>query len=93
VAKKDGKTWDKSLSRTCMSCHTNRMQFCNECHTYVDVDPDCWDCHVEPEKALEGEAAAPSPSAGRLPSARPQGKHRMPKPPPMDPRRLQKGRQ
>ncbi len=103
VAKKDGKSWDRSLSRTCMSCHTNRMQFCNECHTYVDVEPDCWDCHVEPEKALEEEVApAPKPTerlpAARPPARRPQGfappgGHRVPKPPPMDPRRLQKGRQ
>ncbi|MFC1678988.1 sulfate reduction electron transfer complex DsrMKJOP subunit DsrJ [Elusimicrobiota bacterium] len=47
----DGREFDKSLSRTCMKCHTNRKEFCTECHDYAGVTPYCWDCHVEPEAA------------------------------------------
>jgi hypothetical protein len=45
----DGRKWDKSLSRTCLGCHGNRQQFCDECHNYLGVDLSCWDCHVAPE--------------------------------------------
>ncbi|MFH1726528.1 MAG: sulfate reduction electron transfer complex DsrMKJOP subunit DsrJ [Elusimicrobiota bacterium] len=45
----DGKKYDKSLSRTCMSCHTSRKDFCLRCHEYAGVTPYCWDCHVEPK--------------------------------------------
>jgi hypothetical protein len=44
----DGKEYDKSLSRTCMSCHYNKSEFCDRCHDYAGVKPYCWDCHVEP---------------------------------------------
>jgi hypothetical protein len=44
----DGKQYDKSLSRTCMSCHHNKAEFCDACHDYAAVKPYCWDCHVEP---------------------------------------------
>jgi hypothetical protein len=46
----DGKEYDKSLSRTCMSCHSNKAEFCDRCHDYTAVDPYCWDCHVEPRE-------------------------------------------
>lgn len=47
-----GKTYEKSLTRTCMSaaCHANRATFCDKCHTYADVTPYCWDCHVTPDQ-------------------------------------------
>ena len=45
---RDGRRYYKSLSNTCMSCHTDKERFCNECHDYVGVTPYCWDCHVEP---------------------------------------------
>ncbi|MBM3132582.1 MAG: menaquinol oxidoreductase, partial [Chloroflexi bacterium] len=39
-------TFDKSLTDTCLEqCHTNKAEFCDECHSYVAVQPDCWDCH------------------------------------------------
>jgi len=44
----DGKEYDKSLSRTCMNCHSNKTEFCDRCHDYTSVSPYCWDCHVEP---------------------------------------------
>lgn len=45
-----GKEYEMSLTRTCMDCHTDRESFCDRCHNYVDVQPYCWDCHVEPER-------------------------------------------
>jgi hypothetical protein len=52
VSTRDGRTYDMSLSRTCMEqCHTNKSQFCDRCHTYLAVSPYCWDCHVEPKEA------------------------------------------
>ncbi|MEW6203042.1 MAG: sulfate reduction electron transfer complex DsrMKJOP subunit DsrJ [bacterium] len=45
-----GKTYEMSLTKTCMKCHNNREKFCDRCHTYADVDPYCWDCHLEPEE-------------------------------------------
>lgn len=44
----DGKTYEMSLSNTCMNCHSNKADFCDECHNYVGVNPYCWDCHIEP---------------------------------------------
>jgi hypothetical protein len=46
-----GRTFDKSLSRTCMDCHSNKAEFCDRCHDYLAVSPYCWDCHVEPREA------------------------------------------
>ena len=45
---RDGKKFDMSLSNTCMNCHSNKSQFCDQCHNYMKVDPYCWDCHIEP---------------------------------------------
>ena len=41
------KKYDMSLTGTCMSCHSNRETFCQRCHDYADVQPTCWQCHVE----------------------------------------------
>lgn len=62
----DGKEYEKSLSKGCMSCHTSRTKFCYECHKYANVqslrrlqEPTrhrtiegirCWGCHVAPEE-------------------------------------------
>jgi len=51
VSSSNGKTFDMSLSRTCMDCHSNKAEFCDACHTYLAVSPYCWDCHVEPKGA------------------------------------------
>ena len=45
-----GKIYDKSLQNTCMSCHSNKSQFCDQCHNYVGAKPFCWDCHLEPKE-------------------------------------------
>ena len=46
-----GREFNKSLSNTCLSCHPNKTEFCDECHNYSAVDePDCFDCHTIPEE-------------------------------------------
>ncbi len=42
-----GKSFEKSLTRTCLGCHTDTGAFCNKCHQYADVVVPCWDCHLE----------------------------------------------
>lgn len=46
----DGKEYNISLTGTCMDCHSNKAEFCDQCHNYVGVKPNCWDCHIEPER-------------------------------------------
>ena len=43
-----------SLQNTCMDCHANKSQFCDQCHNYADVKPYCWDCHVAPKELSYG---------------------------------------
>jgi len=49
TSKAHGKTHQMSLTRTCMDCHADRETFCNRCHDYADVHPNCWKCHVDPK--------------------------------------------
>ena len=49
-----GETFEMSLTATCMDCHGNRETFCKRCHDYANVEPPCWDCHVEPEGTGNG---------------------------------------
>ena len=46
----DGHRYEKSLTNTCLGCHKSKEKFCDRCHTYLSVDPYCWDCHVVPEE-------------------------------------------
>jgi len=45
-----GKRYDMSLSNTCLKCHSNKADFCDQCHNYLEVSPTCWNCHVIPEE-------------------------------------------
>jgi len=45
-----GKNFEMSLTKTCLGCHSNKAQFCDKCHDYLDVTPYCWDCHVDPSQ-------------------------------------------
>jgi hypothetical protein len=46
----DGKTYNISLSGTCLSsCHPSKAEFCNQCHDYVGTSPYCWNCHTSEE--------------------------------------------
>jgi len=42
---------DMSLTKTCLDCHADKTQFCDQCHSYLSVSPYCWDCHVDPKSA------------------------------------------
>jgi cbb3-type cytochrome oxidase cytochrome c subunit len=50
----DGKTYEMSLQNECQRCHSNKTQFCDQCHTYaglsVDKTPYCWNCHIPPKE-------------------------------------------
>ena len=35
--------------KSCASCHTSREEFCDRCHTYVGVAPNCFQCHSYPK--------------------------------------------
>ena len=43
----DGRVRELSLVRTCLACH-QKAEFCDRCHQYVAVAPECWSCHVDP---------------------------------------------
>ena len=45
-----GKKYIISLQNTCLHCHSNKTEFCDRCHTYANVKPYCWDCHVAPKE-------------------------------------------
>lgn len=45
----DNRVYDMSLTGTCLQCHPNKAQFCDQCHNYTGVSPNCWDCHNLPE--------------------------------------------
>ncbi len=49
----DGVKYNKSLTRTCLDCHSDKEGFCDKCHDYLKVDPYCWDCHVVPSKEMK----------------------------------------
>lgn len=58
-----GSQIEKSLSNTCLDCHSNKEQFCNECHNYMAVDPYCWDCHTIPDETAQPQmAVTPKPA-------------------------------
>ncbi len=42
----DGHRYEKSFTGTCLTCHGDKAQFCDRCHTYAGVSPTCMDCHV-----------------------------------------------
>lgn len=44
-----GEQHEISLTKTCLKCHTDRVAFCNRCHNYADVQPLCWNCHLDPK--------------------------------------------
>lgn len=44
----DGREFVMSLSNGCLDCHTSKAQFCDVCHGYSGVEPNCFDCHVDP---------------------------------------------
>ena len=45
-----GKQYQMSLQNTCTKCHTSKEKFCDRCHNYLNVAPNCWDCHLAPKE-------------------------------------------
>ncbi len=43
----NGSKYEKSLN-TCLGCHSNNRLFCFNCHSYANVKPKCWNCHLSP---------------------------------------------
>ncbi|MBI3600479.1 MAG: sulfate reduction electron transfer complex DsrMKJOP subunit DsrJ [Nitrospinae bacterium] len=41
-----GENYKISLQNTCLKCHSNTKEFCDECHDYMSVKIYCWDCHI-----------------------------------------------
>lgn len=46
-----GRNVTMSLSQSCLGCHSNKEQFCDTCHNYAGVKPNCWSCHNVPKEA------------------------------------------
>ena len=46
----EGKPYTISLQNTCMHCHSNKKEFCDQCHNYMAVNPYCWNCHIAPKE-------------------------------------------
>ena len=57
-----GQRFEKSLTGTCLGCHSNKAEFCDRCHDAVAVKPYCWNCHLAP-----GQPAGPAATAAALP--------------------------
>ena len=41
TSKASGEQHEMSLTKTCLKCHSSRETFCNRCHDYADVRPNC----------------------------------------------------
>ena len=48
------KRYVMSLNRTCMSCHKDKAEFCDQCHNFMGVTNKCWDCHIYPKQLEKG---------------------------------------
>ncbi len=44
----DGRVFEMGLTGTCLKCHSNKDRFCDRCHDYAGVKPNCWNCHIVP---------------------------------------------
>jgi hypothetical protein len=41
-----GRKYGKSLSGSCLACHTKKENFCDRCHNSLASGPACFDCHI-----------------------------------------------
>jgi hypothetical protein len=41
-----GKEVTNGFPQACLSCHSNKEQFCDRCHEYVGARTNCYHCHV-----------------------------------------------
>ena len=49
----DGRQFQRSLTDTCLDCHSNKQTFCDRCHDYAAEQPSCWNCHVAPPEEAQ----------------------------------------
>ena len=54
----NGKEFEMRYTKTCLGCHTNTSQFCDQCHNYIGVTLYCLDCHNMPATQIQGPMAA-----------------------------------
>lgn len=52
----DGRQFTMSLTNTCLDCHESKQEFCDKCHSYAGVEPNCWSCHVDPTSSMISSA-------------------------------------
>jgi len=45
-ATQDGRRERMSLTGSCLRCHRSKADFCDRCHTYVGISPNCGNCHL-----------------------------------------------
>jgi hypothetical protein len=48
----EGKPYIISLQDTCLHCHSNKKDFCDQCHNYMAVNPYCFSCHIAPKEKV-----------------------------------------
>jgi len=60
VSKAFGAKYEKSLTKTCMGCHTKRETFCDKCHEYANVSS----LHPVQELAADRRSEAAMPGIG-----------------------------
>jgi hypothetical protein len=48
----NGLKFQRSLTGTCLDCHSNKQSFCDRCHDYAALQPNCWNCHVAPPEEI-----------------------------------------
>lgn len=46
---REGKSVPTESFLSCISCHPSKERFCDRCHAYVGVAPNCFDCHQYPK--------------------------------------------
>lgn len=56
-----GVHYNKSLTGTCLSCHTSKEEFCDRCHQRVSIKPNCFQCHNTKSEAVLPTAKKESP--------------------------------
>ncbi|MBN1588550.1 MAG: hypothetical protein JW888_03455 [Pirellulales bacterium] len=58
-AVREGKRGKKGLNgeeitiNNCLKCHGNRERFCDRCHEAVNLHPNCFRCHFDPESVAK----------------------------------------
>jgi hypothetical protein len=54
----NGREFEMRYTKTCLGCHPDPSQFCDQCHNYIGVSLYCWDCHNKPALQRQGPQLA-----------------------------------